>query len=39
MARNQGQFVLAGNFEPEAAAAFDARANIPTKVDLTIASN
>ena len=39
MGRIQGQFVLAGNFEPEAAAAFDARANIPTKADLIVASN
>ena len=39
MARDKGQFVLAGNFEPEIAGAFDARANIPTKADLLVASN
>ena len=39
MARSKGLLGIAQNFEPEIASAFDARANVPTKADLTIASN
>lgn len=39
MARAKGLLGIPQNFEPEIASAFDARANVPTKADLTIASN
>ncbi|MCP5064298.1 MAG: hypothetical protein GY936_17800, partial [Ignavibacteriae bacterium] len=39
MGRDKGLLPFAGNFEPEKAGAFDARANIPTKADLIVASN
>jgi len=39
MARTKGLLGISQNFEPEIASAFDARANVPTKADLTIASN
>lgn len=39
MARSKGTLGISANFEPQIAASFDARANVPTKADLTIASN
>ena len=39
MSRSKGTLGISANFEPQIAASFDARANVPTKADLTIASN
>tara|TARA_R110001606_G_scaffold343487_1_gene492069 strand:+ start:535 stop:747 length:213 start_codon:yes stop_codon:yes gene_type:complete len=39
MARAKGTLPISANFEPQIAGAFDARANLPTKADLIIASN
>tara|TARA_R100000541_G_scaffold9454_2_gene17121 strand:- start:2420 stop:3019 length:600 start_codon:yes stop_codon:yes gene_type:complete len=38
MARVKGTLGISANFEPQIAAAFDARANVPTKADLILAS-
>ena len=39
MARDKGSLGISANFEPQIAAPFDARANVPTKADLIVASN
>lgn len=39
MARVSGSLGISSNFEPQIAAPFDARAIVPTKADLTVASN
>ena len=38
MARVKGTLGISANFEPQIAAAFDARANVPTKADLILAA-
>jgi len=38
MARVKGTLGISANFEPQIAAAFDARANVPTKAELILAS-
>lgn len=38
MARVKGTLGISANFEPQIAAAFDARANVPTKADLILSS-
>lgn len=38
MARVKGTLGISANFEPRIAAAFDARANVPTKAELILAS-
>jgi len=39
MARVKGTLGISANFEPQIAAAFDARANVPTKADLILSSS
>jgi len=39
MARVKGTIGISANFEPQIAAAFDARANVPTKADLILSSS
>ena len=39
MARAKGTLGISANFEPQIAASFDARANVPTKADLLVSSN
>jgi len=39
MARTSGSLGISTNFEPQIAAPFDARANVPTKADLTGSGN
>tara|TARA_B110000285_G_scaffold26136_1_gene25227 strand:- start:1113 stop:1688 length:576 start_codon:yes stop_codon:yes gene_type:complete len=38
MARVKGTLGISANFEPQIAASFDARANVPTKADLILAA-